>query len=537
MPLSRRAAAAAGISVPGNANVSLHAAHLRVLGDVFALPVRIPLANVVLFLDLLIAFGNVIAFNIAAVSLGPQNERTFKAGRLAAPLAVRSFRSLACARFVSQTGDWLTMTAVVGWMFATTHSTTNVAAVLLVRMAPPVLGGGLAAVIVDRLPKRPLLVVVEGSRGTGDGVLALLAATTGHTVEMLAVLAVSGLLAPLSAAAVPALVPRLLDEDLYESGNALLGIADNTAAALGAVGGGALVVLLGIRPALGIEVATFGLAALVYVGVRLPPGAASGPPARRAACTVCATSSGGPACSCSWRRSSRRRLRPASSTRHCRGCSSCARTSAPAATGTAWRRSRSGSRSARRPSECSASGSGASRWIGCGLMVMAAFLASPCARPRRSDDLPHPRLHRHRRRHDRHRVRDGRPARGRRARPRLGLLLCRRLRTNDHDLLARAVADFKPGVPTPTGVVLAAAAFLVAVGVVTLVSVIRVSVLHDARDFCAACRELTLSRRWWVQAHRRARAPAHLLQLLLGRLDHGQPEAAELVAEQVHARP
>ena len=113
---------------------------------------------------------------------------------------------------------------------------------------------------------------VEAARGLVM-ILALAAATTGHTVEMLVVLAVSGLLAPLSTAAVPALVPRLLDEDLYEPGNALLGVADNTAAALGAAGGGALVVLLGIRPAIGIDIATFALAALVYIGVRVPPGA------------------------------------------------------------------------------------------------------------------------------------------------------------------------------------------------------------------------------------------------------------------------
>ncbi len=311
---------------------------------------------------------------IAAVSLGPQTERSFKPGRLAAPLAVSSFRSLACARFVSQAGDWLTMTAVVGWMFATTHSTTNVAAVLLVRMAPPVLGGGLAAVIVDRLPKRPLLVAVEAARGMVM-VLALAAATTGHTVEMLVVLAVSGLLAPLSTAAVPALVPRLLDEDLYEPGNALLGVADNTAAALGAAGGGALVVLLGIRPALGIDIATFVLAALVYVGVRVPPGAVERAARARAACTACATSSHGAACSCSWRRSARRRWRRALSTRRCRDCSSMRTHVGAGGYGYSLAAITLGLAIGETAVGTLRLGSGASRWIGCGLVVMAAFLA------------------------------------------------------------------------------------------------------------------------------------------------------------------
>jgi len=269
MPVSRRAAAAAGISIPGNANVSLHATHLRALGDIFALPVRVPLANVFSVGDLLIGFG-MIGF-IVTVSLGQRVERAFDPRRLVVPLGVSSFRSLACARFVSQAGDWLTLTAVVGWMFQTTHSTTNVALVLLVRLLPPVVGGGLAALVVDRWPKRPLLVAVEIFRGALV-VAALASAATGRTVEMLVALTVSGLLASLSAAAVPAVVPRVLPEELYEAGNALLGVADNAAAALGAVSGGAIVALLGIRAAIGVDIASFALAALVYVGVRVPPG-------------------------------------------------------------------------------------------------------------------------------------------------------------------------------------------------------------------------------------------------------------------------
>ena len=278
MPVSGRAAAAAGITIPRDANVSLHATHLRWLGDVFALPVRFPLANVFSVGDILIGFG-MIGF-VVTVSLGPRVERRFNPRRLAGPLGVSSFRSLACARFVSQTGDWLTMTAVVGWMFQTTHSTTDVAVVLLVRLLPPVVGGGLAALVVDRWPKRPLLVAVEGSRCVLM-VTALAAAATGRTAEMLVALAVSGLLASLSNAAVPALVPRVLPEELYEAGNALLGVADNAAAALGAVGGGAIVALFGIRAAIGVDIASFVLAALAYVGVRVPPG-----PVERAARTA-----------------------------------------------------------------------------------------------------------------------------------------------------------------------------------------------------------------------------------------------------------
>ena len=269
MPLSRRAADAAGISPGPDANVSTGADHLRILGDVFALPIRVPLANVFSVGDILIGVG-MIAF-IVATAVGSGEARSVRLGRLTAPLGEGSFRSLTCAHFVSQAGDWLTMTAVIGWMFTQTHSTTNVAIVLLVRMAPAVLGGGIAALVVDRLPKRPLLVGVEIARGSLM-VVALAIVATGRTPELLVILALSGLLAPLSTAAIPALVPRLLPEELYEAGNAVLGVADNAAAALGAGAGGAMVALLGIRPSIAIDIASFALAALIYTGVHTAPG-------------------------------------------------------------------------------------------------------------------------------------------------------------------------------------------------------------------------------------------------------------------------
>ena len=269
MPVSAAAARAAGLRIDEPSNVSLDAKHVRFLGDVFALPAHLPLTNVFSIGDLLIGVG-MVGF-IVGVSLEPTRVRIVGVGRLAAPFASRSFTRLACGRFVTQAGDWLTVTAVVGWMFATTHSTTDVAAVLLIRLAPPIVGGAVAAFVVDRLPKRPLLVGVELVRGAAI-VLALVCAAGGHTVAMLGALAVSGVVAALSSAAAPALVPRLLPEELFGAGNAVLGVADNAAAAVGALGGGLAVGLLGIGAALAVDVLTFAIAAAFFLGLLVPAG-------------------------------------------------------------------------------------------------------------------------------------------------------------------------------------------------------------------------------------------------------------------------
>ena len=270
MPVSDGAAGAAGIDVGDGANVSTDAVHLRFLGDVFALPPSFPFANAFSIGDILIGLG-MVAF-IAAASLD-RSESLISASRLVAPLRIPNFRLVASGRFVSQIGDWMTLTAIVGWMFQQTHSTYGVISVLLVRMVPPILGGGVAAMLVDRLPKRPLLIVVELGRGLFIAV-AFLALALGQPVAMLAALFGSGLLAALSTAVVPSLVPRLVTEDRYEAANAGLGIADNAAAAIGALGGGLALTTLGVESALVIDLLTFALAATLFAGLRLQPGAA-----------------------------------------------------------------------------------------------------------------------------------------------------------------------------------------------------------------------------------------------------------------------
>ncbi|MEX2647303.1 MAG: MFS transporter [Gaiellaceae bacterium] len=266
MPISPGAAHVAGIPLDQPSNLSAGASHLRFLGDIFALPSQVPLVNVFSIGDILIGIG-MIAF-IAYVSVA-DGRAPFSAALLAAPLRVKPYRRLLAARLLSQTGDWLTMAAVVGWMFEQTHSTANVAGVLLVRLAPPILGSGLAALIVDRLPKRPLLVGVEAARG-GMILVALAGVVAGAEAQIFAALALSSFLGSLSAAAIPALVPRLVPEEAYGSANAGLGIAADGATAIGALGGGAALALIGIGPTLVLDLATFGAAGVLLLG--LPAG-------------------------------------------------------------------------------------------------------------------------------------------------------------------------------------------------------------------------------------------------------------------------
>jgi hypothetical protein len=267
MPVAESAWRAAGLDAGGGSNVREGAEHLGFLGDVFALPAGLPLANVFSVGDILIGFG--MAAFIVVVSTSEAKERTIVPGRLLRPLAVAPFRRLAAGRLVSQLGDWLTLAALVGWIYGTTESTGQVAVLMLLRLAPPILGGGLAAAVVDRMPKERLLVVVELARA-----LAVCGAIAAIVFDLrplaFVAVAVSAALAAVGAATALALVPSVLDEEHLSAANAGLGIAQDGAMALGALGAGVALAVSGVTLALVIDVGTFLVAAALYAGIRPP---------------------------------------------------------------------------------------------------------------------------------------------------------------------------------------------------------------------------------------------------------------------------
>src|SRR5918996_115600 len=105
MPVSPGAQAAAGIELAPGGNVRPGAETFGFLGDVFALPAGLPLANVFSVGDLLIAAGTVLL--IVSISLGGRPEPALDARRLFQPLRNPFFRRLAAGKLVSHFGDWL----------------------------------------------------------------------------------------------------------------------------------------------------------------------------------------------------------------------------------------------------------------------------------------------------------------------------------------------------------------------------------------------------------------------------------------------
>ncbi|HEY2937610.1 MAG TPA: MFS transporter [Gaiellaceae bacterium] len=266
MPVTRAAATAAGLAPAAFQNVSEHAHRLVFLGDVFALPRILPLSNTFSIGDLLISFGMVVF--VVVVSTRDTATRSFTFATTFKPLQFAGYRHLVLGKLISSVGDWLTVATVIGWIYSDTHSTAAVAVTLIARLAPPILGGGVAAYVVDRLPKDRLLVSIEVARGA-VATVALVGIVEGRVAIVLAALAASGALAAISGATTRSLTPSLVPVEQLPAANAGLGLVSNAAMALGASGAGLALAASTAPAALLLDIATFAIAAALFSRLRV----------------------------------------------------------------------------------------------------------------------------------------------------------------------------------------------------------------------------------------------------------------------------
>jgi MFS family permease len=176
---------------------------------------------------------------------------------------VQSFRLLALATLGSAVGTWLAFVALTIDVYDRTGSAVWVSALLIADFLPAILIGLAAAAVVDRLPRRRLMVASDLVR------VAIFAALpfADDATAIVALAAVAGFATGFFRPALYAGLPNLLpDEDLPHA-NSLLQTIENLAWALGPVIGGVLVAATGPDAAYWINSVTFLLSAALLAGI------------------------------------------------------------------------------------------------------------------------------------------------------------------------------------------------------------------------------------------------------------------------------
>jgi MFS family permease len=176
---------------------------------------------------------------------------------------VQSFRLLALATLGSAVGTWLAFVALTIDVYDRTGSAVWVSALLIADFLPAILIGLAAAAVVDRLPRRRLMVASDLVRVAIFAALPF--ADDATTIVALAAVAgfATGFFRPALYAGLPNLLP---DEDLPHA-NSLLQTIENLAWALGPVIGGVLVAATGPDAAYWINSVTFLLSAALLAGI------------------------------------------------------------------------------------------------------------------------------------------------------------------------------------------------------------------------------------------------------------------------------
>jgi MFS family permease len=174
------------------------------------------------------------------------------------------FRRLFLAALASGIGTWLAFVALVVDVTDRTDDARWVSALLIAEFLPIVVVGLVAAPLVDRLPRRTILIAADLVRAAVF--VALPFAPSALAIVLLAL--VAGVATSVFRPALYAGLPNLVDDADLPSANGLLQTADNLTWALGALAGGALVAGFGPDVAYWVNAASFVVSALFLLGIR-----------------------------------------------------------------------------------------------------------------------------------------------------------------------------------------------------------------------------------------------------------------------------
>ncbi len=184
-------------------------------------------------------------------------------------LRSREFRGLAAAQMFSEWGDNIARVALASLVLARTDSAFFAVLAFVVSFAPAVFGSALLGTAADRLPRKVVLIACDLARAVIVGVLALMAVDgTPVWLLLLLLLVAETFTAPFEAAH-RAVVPDVLPDPRHcLVGTGLLRVLHQVDQVAGILAAGVVIVLVGERAGLMLDVVSFLVSAIV-LGVSL----------------------------------------------------------------------------------------------------------------------------------------------------------------------------------------------------------------------------------------------------------------------------
>jgi MFS family permease len=183
---------------------------------------------------------------------------------------LRTYYLLVATQLVSQLGSRISVFAVAIAVFAKTAHATPIAIISFCQALPWILGAGFAGALVDRYDRRRLLVVANiGFVITSGLLLASFASGAFRLWHLYALTLVNASILTVSGPAFQASVAMLVPDGHRDRANAIGQMIGPASNAISPAIAGLLYAVIGVTGAIAIDIATFGLAILVLLAVRI----------------------------------------------------------------------------------------------------------------------------------------------------------------------------------------------------------------------------------------------------------------------------
>ncbi|MEU4781489.1 amino acid adenylation domain-containing protein [Micromonospora sp. NPDC023633] len=182
-----------------------------------------------------------------------------------------TFFLVAFGQLVSLIGTGLTGFALSLWVYQRTGSISWFALASVLALLPAVVLSPIAGALADRWDRRLIMVCADSFAACGTVVLAVLLWTgRAQLWHVFAALTVSALATAFQQPAYLAAVTQLVPKRYYGRANGLISLGTATSTVLAPLVGGALVVAIGLRGIVLIDLVSFAVAVGITLAVRFP---------------------------------------------------------------------------------------------------------------------------------------------------------------------------------------------------------------------------------------------------------------------------
>ena len=186
--------------------------------------------------------------------------------------AHRSYLVMMAAKIVSRFGDSVDSIAYSWMVYMLTGSEVLMGTLFAVNFIPGIALSPFTGVLVDRWPKKRIVMIAGAGRGIMVTLTALLYfAGLLEPWHLFIVTLINSTFECFSTPAEMSLVPRLLPKELLLTGNSLTSSVSRTAELGGMAAAGGLIALVGISGTMIIDAATFLIEALLFFFIRPNP--------------------------------------------------------------------------------------------------------------------------------------------------------------------------------------------------------------------------------------------------------------------------